>query len=367
LPGQAGAPTYPNVIVSGTAPAGSTAIQFAPNTKLPIVHEFDLEAEKQIANNTVVSVSYISSLGRRLPRFVDTNLTAPTLQTTYTVVPGTGTVTSPFVSRASIGQAFTVPYFGVPTTNTGTKRPNSAFGSITNISESVNSTYNAFVAALNRRFYKGFQVQASYTYSQSNDYGQSSQTFTAANNVLNPFNLAEEYGRSNFDIHHRFSLGAVWTPDIYRGESRLFKELVNGFTISPLINVSSGAPFTPLIQGNAPTQPGFTAVTGGSGILADGGTNRPPFLQPNSFQMPRTAVVDLRLEKAFTTWERAKFTLTGDAFNLFNHVNYTAVDTQMYTISGTSLVFNPHFGVPTQSSNSLIAQRQIQVGAKVTF
>jgi hypothetical protein len=83
--------------------------------------------------------------------------------------------------------------------------------------------------------------------------------------------------------------------------------------------------------------------------------------------MPRTAIVDLRLEKAFTIWEKMKFTLTGDAFNLFNHINFTAVDTQMYTISGTSLVFNPHFGVPTQSSNSLIAQRQIQIGAKLSF
>jgi hypothetical protein len=147
----------------------------------------------------------------------------------------------------------------------------------------------------------------------------------------------------------------------------LFKQVVNGFTISPLINVSSGAPFTPLIQGNAPTQPGFTAVTGGSGVLADGGTNRPPFLPPNAFQLPRTAVVDLRLEKAFNVREHIKFTLTGDAFNLFNHVNFTSVDTQMYTIAGTTLSFNPHFGVPTQSSNSLIGQRQIQIGGRLTF
>jgi hypothetical protein len=69
--------------------------------------------------------------------------------------------------------------------------------------------------------------------------------------------------------------------------------------------------------------------------------------------------------------------VTGDAFNAFNHVNYTAVDTQIYTINNTAatcgtaalpcLTFNPHFGVPTQSSNSLIGQRQIQVGARLDF
>jgi outer membrane receptor protein involved in Fe transport len=386
---QAGAPIYPNVIVSGTAPAGSSVIQFAPYTKLPIVHEFDFEMEREVATNTVVSVSYIGSLGRRLPRFVDTNLAAATLQTSYAVVQGTGAVRSPFVSNDFVGQTVSVPYFGVPADATGKKplsggtgRPNINFGTITNISDSVNSTYNAFVAALNRRFYKGFQIQSSFTFSHANDFGQSSQTFTAANNVLNPFNLGLEEGRSNFDVRERFSFGAVWTPDLYKGETKFVKQLLNGYTISPLINVSSGAPFTPTINGNAPTPAGFVPVSGGTGVLAVGGTNRPPFLPPNAFQMPRTANVDLRLQKAFTLREAWKLTLSGDAFNLFNHNNVTGVDTQMYTIcaagvacaatGGTAnatnvLAFNPHFGVPTQSSNSLIAQRQIQVGIRLDF
>jgi outer membrane receptor protein involved in Fe transport len=383
-PTAATAPTYPNVIVSGggTVPFGVTAVGFAPNTKLPMVHEFDAEVERQIANNTVVSVSYVGSLGRRLPRFVDTNLIAPALDTNYAVaVNPTATISSPFQSRDFVGQSFMEPYFGVATTLTGTRRPNPAFGAITNISDSVNSAYNALVIGLNRRFYKGFQIQSSYTYAHANDYGQSSQTFTASNNVLNPFNLAGEYGRSNFDIHDRFTLGAVWTPDVYKGESKVLQYLANGYTFSPLINVSSGAPFTPLISGNAPTQPGFTAVTGGTGVLAAGGTNRVPWLAPNSFQMPRTAFVDFRLQKSFTIYESWKLLLSGDAFNLFNHNNITGVDTQMYTIcapnafcsslgstpTAPTLAFNPHFGVPTQSSNTLIAQRRIQVGIRLNF
>ena len=163
----------------------------------------------------------------------------------------------------------------------------------------------------------------------------------------------------------------MWTPDFYKGQKELVKQLANGLTISPLITISSGVPFTPLIQGNAPTQTvagvSYVGVTGGSGVLADGGTNRPPFFANNSFQLPRTAIVDLRLEKAFTFWENKKLTLLGDAFNLFNHVNFTSADTQMYSITGSSLVFNPHFGVPTQSSNSLIGQRQMQVGIRLDF
>jgi outer membrane receptor protein involved in Fe transport len=370
------APLYPKVIVggSGSVPFGVTAVGFAPDTKLPMVHEFDAELERQIANNTVVSVSYVGSLGRRLPRFVDTNLLDPTLTTTYTVAAPTGTITSPFVNRDFVGQSFTVPYFGVPANASGkaplsggTGRPNTAFGALTNISDSVNSKYNALVISLNRRFYKGLQIQSSYTYSHSTDFGQSSQTFTASNNVLNPFNLAGELGRSNFDIRHRFAAGIVWTPDVYKGENSILRHLANGYTLSPLITVSSGAPFTPLIQGNAPNPVGFTSVTGGTGVLADGGVNRVPWLAPNSFQLPRTANVDFRLQKEFAIRESWKLLLSGDAFNLFNHNNVTGVDTQMYTIAGSTLTFNPHFGVPTGSSNTLIAQRQIQVGIRLNF
>ncbi len=372
-PTSATAPLYPNVIVGGggKVPFGVTAVGFAPDTSLPMVHEFDAEVERQIANNTVVSVSYIGSLGRRLPRFVDTNLADSTLTTNYTVIAPTTTIISPFANRDFVGQSFTVPYFGVPTTLTGTRRPNSAFGAITNISDSVQSKYNALVVSFNRRLYNGLQIQSSYTYSHSTDYGQSSQTFTASNNVLNPFNLAGELGRSNFDIRHRFGAGIVWKPDVYKGDSRILQTLVNGYTISPQVSASSGAPFTPLISGNAPNPTGFTSVTGGTGVLAVGGTNRVPWLAPNSFQMPRTADVDLRLQKEFVLHESWKLLLSGDAFNLFNHNNVTGVDTQMYTISGTSaaanLTFNPHFGVPTSSSNTLAAQRQIQVGIRLNF
>src|SRR5258706_318257 len=52
LPSQTGAPTYPNVIASGNPPPSLNVVQFAPATKLPMIHEFDLEVEREIATNT---------------------------------------------------------------------------------------------------------------------------------------------------------------------------------------------------------------------------------------------------------------------------------------------------------------------------
>jgi carboxypeptidase family protein/TonB-dependent receptor-like protein len=362
---SATSPLYPNVLPGSGA--GLNIIQFAPHTKLPLVHEFDLEVEREIAKNTAVSVSYLGSLGRRLPRFIDTNLAPPTLTTTYTVSGG------PFN-----GQQFTVPYFGVPTTGpgafTGTRRPNNTVQAITDISGSVDSNYNALAVALNRRFYQSFQIQSSLTWSRANDDGQSSQTFTATNNVLNPFNLPDEYSRSNFDIRTRFSFAAIWTPNYYHGDQRWLGYIANGFTLSPLVSISTGAPFTPTVSGSAqsPRTVGgvtYNAPAGASGSLADGGTTRVPFLGANSFQMPRTWNVDFRLAKEFKVWESWKFTLSGDAFNLFNRVNVTSVNAQMFSIPLNSSIMNfqSSFGAPTASSNTLTAQRQIQVGVRLDF
>lgn len=376
-------PLYPNVLAPGAAPPGLNIIQFAANTRLPMVHEFDLEVEREIARNTAVSVSYVGSLGRRLPRFVDGNLAPPTLTTDYQVVGG------PFD-----GESIAVPFFGVPNTLTGTRRPNNAAQAVTSISDSVNSNYNAMVVAVNRRFYRSFQIQSSFTWSRANDFGQASQTFTATNNVLNPFDLNGEYGRSSFDIRDRFGFAAIWSPNYYHGEQRWLKYLVNGFTISPLVSASSGAPVTPTVSGSAPSQTvggvTYVAPAGAAGALADGGSTRVPFLGPNSFQQPRNVGVDLRIAKEFKIWESWKLTLSGDAFNLFNHVNVTGVNAQMFAIqsSGTvhsvacsaaapclvfqdpSITGNPStspFLIPTASSNTLTAQRQIQVGIRLDF
>jgi len=353
--GLAGEPTYPNVLAGppSTSTGALQAVQFAPGGKNPLVHEFDVDFQREIAPNTVVSVSYLGSLGHRLPRFVDTNLAASAQTVSYTVTGG------PFD-----GKTFTEPLY--------TSRPNPAYGAITDIEYNINSNYNAMVLAVNRRFFQGFQIQSSFTYAHANDDGQSSQTFTATNNVLDPFNLGLEHGRSNFDIRQRFVFGAVWTPEVYKGENRLFKELANGYTISPLIAASSGAPYAPGVSGTPNLGTGNPKPIS-SGILGDGGTNRLPLLPPNSFQMPRTVNVDLRLEKSFSISERFKFSLTGDAFNLFNHTNFTSVSTLAYAISGTTLKFQDgtggttKFGIPTASSNNILAQRQIQIGARLNF
>jgi len=365
FPATAGAPAYPNVV--STAP-GATAVApdvviFAANTPNPLIHQFDFVFEQQIATNTAVSVSYIGSLGRNLPIFIDTNLFAPTNTITYT-----------FVNGPDNGQTITVPLFDVPTATPPTAtqlRPNPLFGRITTISDSVTSKYNALVVQFNRRMTHGLQLQGFYTYSDTTDTGQSSQTFTSPNNVLNPFDLGLENGRANFDVRHHVGSTLVWQPEFFQHSGRLLKTALDGWTVAPVISISSGAPFTATVSGNAPVPAGFTRVQ--SGILGAGGSSRLPNIARNGFQMPRIANVDLRISKKFTIWESIGLELFGEAFNLFNHVNVTSVGTRNYSITGTAtaptLTFDPQFAIPTGSTTSTgsLTQRQIQIGARFHF
>jgi len=343
-----GAPLYPNVLSSGGA-AGADVVVFEKDTPNPTIHQFDAVLEYAIATNTAVSISYIGSLGRNLPRFIDANLPPPASTITYTVSGG-----------PDDGSTYTVPLFS------GT-RPNTSFGRITTISNSVKSKYNALVLQFNRRMTGGLQVQSSYTYSNTSDVGQTSQTFTSSNNMLNPYDLELEQGRSNFDIRHRFVASAIWQPPYFDRRGTLMKQLLGGFTISPIITAASGAPHTGFISGNPPS--GISRIQ--TGILGAGGTNRPPWIPRNAFQMPKTVNIDLRIAKRFPVYERVDFEVFGQAFNLFNHVNVTSVGTTLYSLGGTAakptLTYQTNFQVPTNSSSFFSNPRQIEIGARLTF
>ena len=344
LNSSATSPVYPNILANASAsPVRPNIVFFGTGTQNPLIHQFDIIFDQRIAANTVLSVSYVGSQGRNLPIFIDQNLNPATSTNTYVVSGG-----------PLDGQRLTVPLYTTP-------RPNANFSQMTQITSGVNTSYNALVLALNRRFTKGLQVQTSYTYSKATDNGQSSQTFTAANNVLDPFNLGLEEGVSNFDIPHRFSFSTVYQPK----SSNVW---LDNFTIAPIIAISSGAPFTALVSGNAPQANRVL-----TGVLGVGGTNRLPSVDRNSFRLPSTASVDLRVSRAFPIG-RSKIEGIFEAFNLFNRINYTSANTTFYTIGGTAaaptLTYNSAtFNTMTNANNGTFSPRprEIQLGVRYTF
>jgi hypothetical protein len=349
LNNQPGAPTFPNILASASAtPVRPDVVVFADDTQNPLIHEYDLILEQRIAAETMVSVSYVGSSGRHLPLFIDRNLPAAAGTVTYQASGG-GPVD---------GQAVTVPIF------TGA-RPNASFSRITTVSNIVESRYNGLVFQLNRRMSRGLQVQASYTEARATDNGQTSQTFTASNNVLNPFDLALEQASSSFEIRHRFVGSAIWSPSY---ESGAFPGVLTGFTISPTLSVSSGVPYTATLTGNTPNTARIS-----TGVLGAGGSNRLPSIERNAFHLPTTANVDLRVSRAFRLSGEHRIEGILDVFNMFNRLNHTAVNTLMYTVGGTvaapTLTYNPTFGSLTNANSNyfVFTPRQVQLAVRYTF
>ena len=342
------APIFPNVFAVapsvGTRPIPNV-VAFAPNMANPVINQMDLVYEREVARNTVASVSALVSLGRRLPQFVDVNLARPTTSTNFTVVGG------PFN-----GQIVNVPKFTNPRLNTN-------FNVVTEIQPTIETEYTALVLQLNRRFTDGLQFQSSYTLSRSLDNGQNSATFVDLNNLFNPYDLSVEEGLSNFDQTHKFVVSAVWHPDYFeKSDNTAARWLLSGYNIAPIFSASSGFPYSAGVSGNV----GAT-VSGGGGITGSAGGNRFPLSGRNTFRSPRIINLDLRLSRRFRFTETMNLELLAEGFNILNRSQIVNVDTTAYNITGTNLVFRPQFQSTAFTSNFFIKERQLQFGVRFEF
>jgi hypothetical protein len=353
-------PAFPTILTAPpTIAAGKPSIVFFdPNFQLPQIHEADLTLERELGWNTVLSISYLGSFGSHLPDFADLNIAPSTSTITYTVVDPTGA--GPIKTPTYTTQLFSA------------KRPNSSFNAMTNIFSGVNSNYNALVVQVNHRMNKYVQFLANYTWSHALDYGQNESTFTDTNDLLVPNDIKGEYGDSIYNMPNRFTMNAVLDSPWHT--SGLAKYLVEGWQLSPIVSLANGLPYTLTTSGTAPG-----AMPGGGGINGSNGAYRIDVVGRNTFRLPRTGDLDLRLAKRFPIREKFNFELSADAFNAFNHQNYTGVNTTGYFVGGTvaapTLTFNynsatlaPVFGTFTSSnSNFVFSPRQIQFGARVIF
>ena len=342
-----GAPVFPNVFAAPPAvtTAAPSIVVFSEDMANPQIHQADMVFEREILPNTVVSASFLVSLGRRLPTFVDRNLPTPTTRTFN------------FVGGPLAGQSLTVPFFTGP-------RPDTRFFAITEITGEIKSEYKALVLQLNRRLSKGLQVQANYTFSKTTDTGQNSATFTFTNGPLNPFDLSLETGRSLLDIPHRFVASAVWVPGtpFGLGDSKVGRAIFGGFTISPIVTAQSGVPYPANISGS---------VQGSisSGITGSGALGRIPLIyERNAFRFPKLVNVDLRLSRRFRFTESVNLEVLAEAFNLFNRYQVTGVNQTQYRPTGpNTLNFDNTFGTVNSTGNSIYRERQIQFAARFQF
>jgi len=332
------APIFPNVLPANAAGTVGGAIQFfSENFQSPLINQYDIILEHQLAKNTVVSVSYIGSLGRYLPTFFDLN-NERVGTTTYTVNGG------PFD-----GQTFTLPRYARFGGEIGTQ-------AMTRIQSTVKSELNALVVQFNRRFTDGLQFQTSYTFAKATDTNQNSATFTQTNSPYDILDGSYDHGPSNFDVRHKFVLSAVWAPTLYKGStSSLGNYLLNGWSFSPIFHYYSGRPYDGTVSGTS--------------LNNSFGDNRFPLLSRNAYRLPSLINLDARLSKRFKLTETMNLELLAEAFNVANRTHVFGVNTTLYNRVGTTgtLNYNDNFGQITGTDSTLYRERQVQFAARFQF
>ncbi len=321
-----------------TAPAlsGSAIAAVDPNFKSGRVVQYNLNVQHE-AFGTVFQIAYVGSQGRHLRLLGDYNQ-------------------------------------GI-----GGKRPISGFSSITIQESSSNSNYNGMWLSAERRLARGLTFSSSYTFSKSLD---NNSVGSSNPQIQNFYNISAEHALSDFDARHRFVLSGVYLLPFQGGSNGFTKRIVEGWSISPIINLQSGNPFSPIIsRTDSNSLTGFDRpnLVPGQPLLVPNPTpgSTGQWINKDAFQTqangtfgnagrniltaPGFEDIDFAVSKNTAIRERVSLQFRAEAFNLFNHPNFSQPGNNV--LSGT-------FGKVTSTRTprgDLGSSRQLQLGMKLIF
>lgn len=346
-------------IVPFTPPAlTQTARGQVPDFANPRAHEGDVVYERELSNDMAISASYIVSRGMRLPAFIDQNIAPSTTTRTYNVV-------TPSLTPI---RSITVPFY--------TSRVDPTGPVLTGFSD-VNSWYNSMVLTFRKKYSHGLEFTFNYTLAKATDGGEIQGQFGTFNGggsnfPVDPKNRKLEYAPSDLDQRQRFTSTLVWSPDWGKKFSNAAaKNLAGGWTLSTIVAIFTGQPVTGVMNG-VPGGGILGGLTGGTNNNSGSAQSTARIYDEtrNSFKGPGLADVDFRISRSFTFKDRLKFSILGEAFNVFNFTNIYTVQNIEYNLSGTNLVQNigpTGFLTPTATNNALSGARQLQIAARLAF
>ncbi|HEY0322077.1 MAG TPA: TonB-dependent receptor [Pyrinomonadaceae bacterium] len=362
---------YPAIftaIPTGVAPPRPDLFIFTNDYAQPYVQQGRAGFEREILPNTSLSITYMFFKGVHLSRTRDVNLFPPVPTTatgfdgqTYTVLrfPGTGaTAAAQFTSTTPL-------------------RPFVNYNRISLFESTANSLYNGLAIQLVRRFTRGLQFTASYTYSRTRD-DRPDQTAVVpgggddAKVVQNSLNIRDDYAISDVDIPHRFVFSPVYELGTFtRSDNQILRILLSDYTISGIVQLQSGFPYT---------------ATVGADLNRDGNSrnDRVPGLARNTFRTPKIYQFDMRVTRNIRLGETMRLRLIAEGFNIFNRANIgpapggggqAYVNTNFFrTFTATSVggvntltlaapFATAVFGTP----RTFLTQRQFQLAIKFDF
>jgi outer membrane receptor protein involved in Fe transport len=343
-------PTAIPSVARTPTPLDSQTSLFNPDIRNPYTQRFSLEVQRQLPGRFKFDAAYVGSLGRKL--FVTEDLNP-------IVVPATST--TPAVRR--------FPLVGIRRYRTS----------------GANSTYNALQLRIDKGLSHGLMLTTSYTWSRLLD--NISEVFATTNSNASTASIPAfqgglrlDKGPSDFDRTHRLVVSYIWDLPVFR--EGMFSSVLGGWQVSGVTTLQSGAPFT-IINGadrngdglstadrpdignpNAPhntraiisstCSTGFvnpdtkacvtpndvfviqaTLLPGSHPNLPTGKT-----IGRNTERSNWTKSFDMNLFKVFRFTERLKLEYRIEAFNVFNHPQFTGVPARNVTSTLAGQYFN---------------------------
>ena len=331
---QNGFPANALALTSVGYNANTTVYSQPFNFVTPYVEQWNVNVEQQLQGGFVAQIGYTGSEAHKLLYPINMNQ----------AFPGPGAVNS--------------------------RRPYQGVGNITYYAPLVNSTYNALLAKLERRFSKGLSLLASYTYGHSID-GDGNEHDVSDVAPQNVRDLAAEKGSSNFDATQRIVLSGLYQVPWGR-KNGVVAHLIRDWQLSGIFSAQTGQPFSATLS----TDPSGTGATARPNRIADG--NLPVGQRTVNHWFDTTAFVtqtcicfgnagrdilrgpgfadlDLSLMRDFHIKERFRIQFRVESFNVANHPNLGIPN---------GAIGNPAVGTITSVINP---ERQNQLALKFFF
>ena len=292
-----------------TSETGSGNYAIDRRYQLPYIQFWSTEVEQRLPGQVVIDANYTGAKGTRLD-----------------------TITAP----GPLNQSFSLFFFDY--------QNSTAF-----------SNFNALTVTATKRLQNGLALSAGYIYSHAIDDAAS---INAGSPVVaqNPNNILAEEGNSNFDIRHQVYGSFLYELPFglnmpYLNSGHWISRLFGDWSLAGTFAANSGLPLTPYIAASAvevergthgsvrPNRNFGVPLTEGGGHLTHWFNTKafstgfaPGQLygtaSRNSIPGPGLLNVSASLSKTFLIGESNSLELRGTAANVFNAVQYSAVNTQ---------------------------------------
>ena len=336
----------------GAVPAGRNPTQavtyLEPNRRTGYSLQFNFRLQHELPGRMAVEWGYIGNLSRKLPSAnLQTNQIRPELLT-----PGSSFRDRPYPQFN--GVAILAPSLGV-------------------------SSYHAGVVKLEKRFSRGYNILATYTWSKTLDNCDAKSTAfgNEANAFSDYYNRRADWGPSEIDIRHRVTWSSSWQLPFGRGKALLSRHwaspVVSGWSLSGALVLQSGGPVTVTTLTN--NSYSFSGGPQRADILRDpdlpaSGRSLLRWFDTSAFRQPAPytfgnqgighvradgmATLNCSILRTFAPWEKKELQFRGDFFNASNHPSF---------VSPGQVFEGPGFGIV----NGARAARQVQLGLKLMF